>query len=162
MWQLGAGTVDAHVCIVKKTGGDMLLWGVDNALCMMTCQTLTAAGTRNPCLGDMHTHDRQHCLFEALLTIPVGCSHLSVELLEALTQAQPAGEGHAVLSPGKDPRNGSQSLHPSALLPPATPHTHAQPSLLTHMSIRSCLDNAVECADRLVKLLRMPSCCQCR
>ena len=44
--------------------------------------------------------------------------YLTVELLEALAKAKPTGQGHSVLGPGKDPRNGSQGLHPSALLPP--------------------------------------------
>ena len=52
--------------------------------------------------------------------------YLTVELLEALAKAKPTGQGHSVLGPGKDPRNGSQGLHPSALLPPS--HATVVPS----------------------------------
>lgn len=47
--------------------------------------------------------------------------HLSIQLLQGRAKAKPTGQQHAGLCPGKDPRNGTQGLHSSTLLPPAGP-----------------------------------------
>lgn len=75
-------------------------------------------------------HDTKWCRLPPPPVLYANGGYLSVELFEAFPQAQPAGQGHAVLSPGKDPGDGSQGLHPSPLLAPvATGHS---PSALGH------------------------------